>query len=83
MSKLAFAIAAAFTLLLVKYAEATPLTEATAVKPETNYSLIEKTGCWWPLQCAIGRHRVCYWHGHCQCVPCSGRSWFLWHQHDE
>jgi hypothetical protein len=38
MSKLAIAIAAAFTLLLTEHAEAT----AMAVKPETNASLIEK-----------------------------------------
>jgi hypothetical protein len=79
MSKLAIAIAAGFTLLLTGHAEAT----ATAVKPETNYSLIERTGCWWPLQCAMGRHQVCYMHGHCQCVPCSGHSWFYWWKHDE
>jgi hypothetical protein len=79
MSKLAIAIAAAFTLLLTEHAEAT----AMAVKPETNASLIEKTGCWLPFQCAFGRHGVCYWHGHCQCVPCSRRSWLPWRQHDE
>jgi hypothetical protein len=79
MSKLAIAIAAAVTLLPTGHAEAT----ATAVKPETNYSLIQKTGCWWPLQCAMGQHQVCYVHGHCQCVPCSGHSWFYWWKHDE
>jgi len=78
MSKLVVAITAAVTLLLAGHAEATPLTGATAVNPGTNYSLIEKTGCWLPFECAIGRHQVCYWHSHCQCVPCSGWSWHLW-----
>jgi len=78
MIKLAIAIAA-FTLVLTEHAEAT----AMAVKPDTNASLIEKTGCWLPFQCAFGRDRVCYWHGHCQCVPCSRRSWLPWRQHDE
>jgi hypothetical protein len=72
------AITAAFTLLLAGFAEATPLTGATAVSPGTTYSLKEETGCWLPFQCAIGRHRVCYWGGHCQCVPCYGWGWHFW-----
>jgi len=30
------------------YAEASPLTGETVVNPGVNYSLIEKTGCWFP-----------------------------------
>jgi hypothetical protein len=79
MRKLALVVAiAAFTLLLAGYAEATPLTGSISVSPGTNYSLKEETGGWLPFQCAIGRHRVCYWGGHCQCVPCYGRGWHLW-----
>ena len=78
MSKLVVAIAAAITLLPVGYAKAIPLMGATAANPGTNYSFIEETACWLPFQCAIGRHRVCYWHSHCQCVPCSGWGWHLW-----
>ena len=83
MRKLIIGSTAAVAVLLAGHAEATPLTGATTVNPGTNYSLIEKTGCWLPFQCAIGRHRVRYWHSHCQCVPCSGHSWFYWWKHDE
>jgi hypothetical protein len=68
----------AFTLLLAGDVEATPLTSTTGVNLPTNHSLKEKMGCWLPFQCAIGRHRVCYWGSHCQCVPCSGWGWHLW-----
>ena len=66
MRKLATRIAFASALLLAGAwawnAEATTLSGAAIAQPETNYSLIEKAGCWLPGlpgECEIGQHRLC------------------------
>ena len=63
MRKPVVGIIAAVTILfagiLAWNAEATTLTSATAVPPGTNFSLIEKAGCWLPGNCDIGQYQVC------------------------
>ena len=85
MRKLAIGITGAVALLLAGIlawnAEATTLTTATAAHAGTNYSLVEKAGCWLPGlpgECDIGMTHMCDRHGHCKCVPCDG--WYPWRE---
>jgi hypothetical protein len=62
-------------------AEATTLTGAATVHPATNYSLVEKAGCWLPGlpgECEIGQQKVCdrFHNKACRCAPCQG--WYPW-----
>jgi hypothetical protein len=88
MRKLATRIAFASALLLAGAwawnAEATTLSGAAIAQPETNYALIEKTGCWLPGlpgECEIGQHRLCdrFHNKACKCAPCPG--WYPWRQY--
>jgi hypothetical protein len=87
MRKLVIGTSAAAALLLAGVlawnAEATPLTRATTVPSGTNYSLVEKAGCWLPGlpgECDIGKHRVCNRFGNrCKCAPCPG--WYPWREY--
>jgi hypothetical protein len=83
MRKLVIGIAAAAALLMVGAiawnAEATTLTSSTTAHPGTNYSLVEKAGCWLPGLpggCDIGQQQVCDRHGRCKCAACPG--WYPW-----
>ena len=62
--------------------EASSLTSSMTARPEANYSLAEKAGCWLPGlpgECDIGMAHMCDRHGHCKCVPCDG--WYPWREH--
>jgi hypothetical protein len=84
MRKLVIGTTGAVALLLAGIlawnAEATTLTGAITARPGTNYSLVEKAGCWLPGlpgECDIGKHWVCSPRGHhCRCAPCPG--WYPW-----
>jgi hypothetical protein len=80
MRQLVIGITAAVTLLLggilAWNAEATTLTGATTVHPGTNFSLVEKAGCWFPGNCKIGQTQICDRRGRCRCTPCPG--WYPW-----
>jgi hypothetical protein len=80
MRKLVIGITVVVTLLLggilAWNAEATTLTGATTVYPRTNFSLVEKAGCWLPGNCNIGQYQACDRRGRCKCTPCPG--WYPW-----
>jgi hypothetical protein len=84
MRKLAIGITGAVALMLFGIlawsAEATTLTGAATVHPETSQSLVQKAACWLPGlpgECEIGQHKVCNRCGNrCRCVPCPG--WYPW-----
>jgi hypothetical protein len=86
MRKLVIGITAATALLMVGAiawnAEASSLTSSTTALHRTNYSLVEKAGCWLPGlpgECEIGQQQVCDRHGHCKCALCSG--WYPWREY--
>ena len=85
MRKLAIAITGAVALLLAGVlawnAEATTLTSVATAHPATNFSLVEKAGCWLPGlpgECELGQQKVCdrFHKKGCKCAPCPG--WYPW-----
>ena len=84
MRKLAIGITGAVALLLAGIlawnAEATTTSAATTY-PATNFSLVEKAGCWLPGlpgECELGQQKVCdrFHKKGCKCAPCPG--WYPW-----
>jgi hypothetical protein len=83
MRKFAIGITGAVTLMLVGSASQNTEAMTLAVRPQPNYSLVERAGCWLPGLpggCDIGESRVCDRYGkRCRCKPCPG--WYPWRQY--